>query len=256
MAEEDKAVPDEAAGPDGSAGPAEFGPVGHQALPQQIVGRLLDMVRQRHLGPGDQLPPERDLAVTMRVSRSSLREALRALAVMGVLEMRRGAGTFVSSLEPDVLVRQLGLTLSLSEASFDQLFAARLVVEPAICAMAAQNMDDETLRKLDACVQGAIDSVNDPAEFVRYDMEMHSLICATAGNALLSQFMASISSLNMASRQETGFIPGQTERTPFDHQLIVAALRARDPDAASTAMRIHLRRLRQEVQEVHEHQEP
>lgn len=222
-------------------------PVSRQALAQQIVGRLLELVRQRHLGPGAQLPPERELAATMEVSRSSLREALRALAVMGVLEMRHGAGTYVSSLQPDVLVRQLGVALSLSEVAFDQLFAARLVVEPAICAMAAQNMDDETTRKLDERLEAATDNVEDPIAFAQYDLELHNLICDLSGNALLSQFMNSIGALASASRRETVDIPGQTERTLFDHQLLVTALRSRDPEAASSAMRAHLRRLQRET---------
>lgn len=244
MAERPNGEPAELPKVTGTAGKSS-----RQALAQQIVGRLLEMVRQRHLGPGDQLPPERELAATMQVSRSSLREALRALAVMGVLEMRHGAGTYVSSLEPEVLVRQLGFALSLSESAFDQLFAARLAVEPAICAMAAQNMDDDTAHKLDECIRAAADNINDPIAFVQHDFELHNLICDVAGNALLSQFMSSISTLVMASRRETGYIPGQTERTHFDHQLIVTALRARDPEAASSAMRAHLKRIQREVHE-------
>lgn len=227
--------------PDGRAAPDR------QALAQQIVGQLMEMVRHRHYGPGSKLPPERELAATMQVSRSSVREALRALAVMGVLEMRHGAGTYVSSLEPDVLVRQLGFALSLSEASFDQLFEARLVVEPAICAMAARNVDDNLVRELDECMRGAAESVADPIAFVRHDFELHNLISDAAGNALLTQFMDAIRSLGLASRRETGPIPGQTERTLFDHQLIVTALSARDPEAASSAMRAHLSRIQREV---------
>ena len=107
-------------------------------MPQQIVSRLLDLIQQRHLGPGDRLPAERELAATMGVSRSSLREALRALTVLGVTEMRHGTGTYVSSLEPDLLVRPLSFVLSLSDGGFDQLFEARKVVEPAIAALAGR----------------------------------------------------------------------------------------------------------------------
>lgn len=226
-----------------------MGEPGQATRAQRIVGQLLDMVRQRRLSPGDQLPPERELAATMGVSRSSLREALRALAVMGVLEMRQGAGTYVSSLEPDVLVRQVGVTLSLSRTAFDQLFIARLAVEPAICALAAERMDDATQAKLDECVRAAVAASADPAAFSRRDLELHNLICAAAGNALLAQFMAAIQALGLASRAETVLLPGQAERTILDHQLIVAALRARDPEAAGAAMRAHLRRLHREIRE-------
>ena len=93
-----------------------FGTVTREAVPQQIVSRLLDLIQQRHLGPGDRLPAERELAATMGVCRSSLREALRALTVLGVTEMRHGTGTYVSSLEPDLLVRHLSFVLSLCDA--------------------------------------------------------------------------------------------------------------------------------------------
>jgi GntR family transcriptional repressor for pyruvate dehydrogenase complex len=229
--------------------PVSAGAVSREALAKQIVGRLLEMIRWRRLEPGDQLPPERKLATSMQVSRSSLREALRALAVMGVLEMRHGAGTYVGSLEPDVLIQQLGTMLSLSEVAFDQLFDARLAVEPAICAMAAENIGEQTLERLEACLRGAVEAVFDPETFLRLDLEIHTLICAAAGNALLSQFMASVHTLGLASRTETVHIPGQTERTIFDHELIVAALRARAPEAASSAMHSHLRRIQRDVQQ-------
>lgn len=228
--------------------PTAFGTVSREALAQQIVGRLLDLIRARELRAGAQLPPERELAVTMSVSRSSLREALRALAVMGVLEMRHGAGTYVSSLEPDVLVRQLGVALSLSDVAREQLFDARLAVEPAVCAMAATRMTDEAAEQLEASLRRAEHVLDDHEKFVANDHELHELISRIAGNALLSQFMSSIRALGVASRRETGAIPGQTERTIVDHRLIVAALLSGDPDAASAAMRAHVRRIQREAQ--------
>ena len=130
-------------------------------MPQQIVSRLLDLIQQRHLGPGDRLPAERELAATMGVSRSSLREALRALTVLGVCEMRHGTGTYVSSLEPDLLVRPLSFVLSLSDGGFDQLFEARKVVEPAIAALAADRADDAALARFDACLEQAEEAMDD-----------------------------------------------------------------------------------------------
>ncbi len=137
-------------------GPPAFGTVTREAVPQQIVSRLLDLIQQRHLGPGDRLPAERELAASMGVSRSSLREALRALTVLGVTEMRHGAGTYISSLEPELLVRPPDLRA-----------LARPTTPRTSCSRRArwssrrwrrsppQRIDDGTLDLLEACVERA-----------------------------------------------------------------------------------------------------
>jgi GntR family transcriptional repressor for pyruvate dehydrogenase complex len=217
-----------------------FGTVTREAVPQQIVSRLLDLIQQRHLGPGDRLPAERELAATMGVSRSSLREALRALTVLGVTEMRHGTGTYVSSLEPDLLVRPLSFVLSLSDGGFDQLFEARKVVEPAIAALAAHRIDDAGLDRLDALAMRAGAVVEHAEAFLVADLELHDAIREAAGNAILGRFMESIQALGVASRQATGSRPAVREQSVRDHEAIVAALRARDPAGAADAMHVHL----------------
>ena len=209
-------------------------------MPQQIVSRLLDLIQQRHLEPGDRLPAERELAATMGVSRSSLREALRALTVLGVTEMRHGTGTYISSLEPDLLVRHLSFVLSLSDQASDQLFEARKVVEPAMAALAAERIDDGTLELLEACVKRARDAIGDADAFMETDLELHDAIRVAAENAILGRFMESIRALGLASRMRTGSRRVVQEQTVKDHRKIVAALRARDPEAASAAMHRHL----------------
>ena len=216
-----------------------FGTVTREAVPQQIVSRLLDLIQQRHLGPGDRLPAERELAATMGVSRSSLREALRALTVLGVCEMRHGTGTYVSSLEPDLLVRPLSFVLSLSDGGFDQLFEARKVVEPAMAAL-ARRIDDPTLDRLDALVTRADAVIENPDAFLVADVELHDVIREAAGNSILGRFMESIHALGLASRQATGTKRKVREQSVKDHRAIVAALRSRDGDGASDAMRHHL----------------
>ena len=217
-----------------------FGTVTREAVPQQIVSRLLDLIQQRHLEPGDRLPAERELAATMGVSRSSLREALRALTVLGVCEMRHGTGTYVSSLEPDLLVRPLSFVLSLSDGGFDQLFEARKVVEPAIAALAARRIDDVTLDRLDALVTRADAVIENSEAFLIADVELHDVIREAAGNSILGRFMESIHALGLASRQATGARRGVRDQSVKDHRAIVAALRERDRDAAAAAMHRHL----------------
>ena len=92
--------------------PISFGTVTRDALPDQIAQRLIALITEKHLKPGDRLPPERELSATMGVSRSSLREALRALAMLGVAEMRQGDGTYLTALDPETLMRPVGLVLA------------------------------------------------------------------------------------------------------------------------------------------------
>jgi GntR family transcriptional repressor for pyruvate dehydrogenase complex len=217
------------------AGP-QFGTVTREAVPQQIVSRLLDLIQQRHLGPGDRLPAERDLAASMGVSRSSLREALRALTVLGVTEMRHGTGTYVSSLEPELLVRHVSFVLSLSDQGSDQLFEARRVVEPAIAALAAARVDDTALARLDDCLARAEETIPDADAFLVADVELHDAIRAAAGNAILGRFMESIHALGLASRRRTGGLARVRRQTLADHREIVAALHAHDGDRAAAAM--------------------
>jgi GntR family transcriptional repressor for pyruvate dehydrogenase complex len=221
-------------------GPPAFGTVTREAVPQQIVSRLLDLIQQRHLGPGDRLPAERELAASMGVSRSSLREALRALTVLGVTNMRHGTGTYVSSLEPELLVRPLSFVLSLSEQASDHLFEARKVIEPAMAALAAGRIDDDTVERLDACVARARAAIGDAEAFMETDLELHDAIREAAGNAILGRFMESIRALGLASRRRTGSRRAVQEQTVTDHRAIVKALRARDADKASAAMLRHL----------------
>ena len=217
-----------------------FGTVTREAVPQQIVSRLLDLIQQRHLGPGDRLPAERDLAATMGVSRSSLREALRALTVLGVTEMRHGTGTYVSSLSPELLVRPLSFVLSLSDGGFEQLFEARKIVEPAMAALAAERVDDATLERLDGLASRAAAALDDEEAFMVADVELHDTIRFAAGNAILGRFMESIAALGLASRQATNPSRSLRAQSVEDHKGIVAALRRRDPETAAAAMRRHL----------------
>ena len=160
--------------------------------------------------------------------------------MLGVTEMRHGTGTYISSLEPELLVRHLSFVLSLSDQASDQLFEARKVVEPAMAALAAQRIDDGTLDLLDACVDRARQAIGDAEAFMETDLELHDAIRVAAENAILGRFMESMRALGLASRIRTGARRAVQEQTVKDHRAIVAALRTHDPEAASAAMHRHL----------------
>jgi GntR family transcriptional regulator, transcriptional repressor for pyruvate dehydrogenase complex len=226
-----------------------FGTFKKSAISEDIVASLLSLIRERELRPGDKLPAERELAAMMRVSRPSLREALRALAIMNVIEIRQGDGTYITSLKPELLMSHLDFVFALTDAEFLELFQARKVLEPGIVAMAAERITDEEIAQLEECVRMSIELVDNYHAFLEADLEMHELIAKAAKNSILAQFMGSISQLGKVSRKRTVALPGVTRQSVRDHLVIVEALKARDPDAAREAMLHHLRNVEHELEQ-------
>ena len=220
--------------------PIPFGTVTRDTLPDQIAARVIELITERHLKAGDRLPPERELAQAMGVSRSSLREALRALSLLGVTEMRQGDGTYLTALDPDALMRPFGLVLALSDGQMQELFEARRVIEPGLAALAAERIDEPTLDALRACVRDSAEAVHDEEAFLHIDLELHGLIARAASNSILWHVIGSISGMGVASRRRTTSLPGVQSQSVEDHRAIVAALEARDPEAAAAAMLRHL----------------
>lgn len=211
-----------------------------QSVAETISAEILDLLRQKELKPGEKLPPERELAEMLGVSRPSLREALRALSIMKVVEMRQGDGTYVSDLRPEELVEHLDFVFMLDDSTMSQLFEARKVVEVANIGLAAQRMTDEELQELEESLLASERLIDDPDAFLVADIELHGIITNAARNPLLERFMASIGSLGRASRQKTVHIGDVRAITVAHHRQIFEALKAHDPDLAREAMLRHL----------------
>jgi GntR family transcriptional repressor for pyruvate dehydrogenase complex len=224
-----------------------FGTFKKSAISEDIVDSLLSLIRERELRPGDKLPAERELAAMMQVSRPSLREALRALAIMNMVEIRQGDGTYVSSLTPELLMSHLDFVFSLNDTEVLELFQARKVLEPGIVAMAAERITDPEVIALEECVRRSVALVDDHRAFLEADVEVHELIARAAKNSVLARFMASISQLGKVSRSRTVELPGVTRQSVQDHSAIVAALKRRDPQAARLAMLHHLDNVEREL---------
>jgi GntR family transcriptional repressor for pyruvate dehydrogenase complex len=209
-------------------------------LPEEIADRLLNLIRDQELRPGDRLPAERELARRLGVSRPVLREALRALALMKVVDIRQGTGTYVTSLEPRQLISHLDFAFSSDTVALAKVFEARRVVESGNVRFAAQRLSDADLGRLAELLGELRDSLDDPQRFSELDIAFHDTICAAADNFMLAQFMTIIDTLGRVSRQRTGGRREVREVAADDHGRILEALRAHDPDSAERAMRGHL----------------
>lgn len=227
------------AGEDAPAWP-RFAVVDRSTLPEEIATRLLELIRAEQLRPGDKLPAERELAAEMHVSRPVLREALRALSIMKVVDIRQGAGTYITALEPQQLVSHLDFVFSKDPVALSQLAETRRIVEVGNVRLAAQRMTPDELADLGALLKRLRAAVDDAERFAELDIAFHDAVCEAAGNFLLVQFMRIINTLGRVSRERTGAAASTRKRALRDHEAIFAALRAHDPAAAAAAMDAHL----------------
>src|SRR6478735_167251 len=225
--------------------PIAFGTVTRDALPDQIAQRLIALITEKHLKPGDRLPPERELSAAMGVSRSSLREALRALAMLGVAEMRQGDGTYLTALDPEALMKPVGLVLALSDSGLEELFEARKLVEPGLAALDATRIDDAAAAELMRCAESTPAVLEKPEAFMWADIELHAQIARAASNAVLTRLLDSIAGMALASRRRTGQLVAVRKQSVLDHREIAAAIAAHDADAAYAAMLRHLENVEQ-----------
>ncbi|MBL8550568.1 MAG: FadR family transcriptional regulator [Hyphomonadaceae bacterium] len=217
-----------------------LGPIERQQVAHQVALRLLDLVKSGELRVGEQLPPERVLAGQLEVSRSSLREALRALSLLGVVNIRHGGGVFVSSLSPEALLAPLDFFISLNTENMEALFEARMLIESALAGMAARAITPQQLGRLEGCLRASERAMGDAAQFIRIDVDFHHTIFEAADNVILVKIARGLHSLGRASREITGRLPGVPKRSYADHRKIFAALQARDESAARAAMEKHL----------------
>jgi GntR family transcriptional regulator, transcriptional repressor for pyruvate dehydrogenase complex len=210
-------------------------------LTEAAIEQVRLLITTGELIPGQRLPPEAELAESLGTSRSTVREAVRALVTARVLDVRRGDGTFVTSLRPELLLAGIGAAADLLQHGFTlELVQVRRILEPAATAMAATRITDATLSELDACLH-QMSIAPSHKELVQFDEEFHHLVATASGNATLASMLNGVSSRTTRGRAWRGVIEaGATERTISEHAAILAALRARDPGLAEAAALLHV----------------
>lgn len=218
----------------------DFAPIDRTSVAEKVAKRLLDLVRSRNLLPGHQLPPERELAASMGVSRPSVREAVRGLQILGVLKVRQGGGIFVGSLEATDLLEPLQLLITLSEENVNALYESRRLVDGGIGRLAAERISVPDIDRLKGLVALQADLVDQPAAFRLSDLEFHRLIAEVTGNPFLVRVSTSLYLLGAEYRRIASETPGVLQQSLADHHAILAALERGDGVAAETAMVRHM----------------
>lgn len=211
------------------------------ALTDEAILRIKAMITSGQLAPGQRLPPEAALAEQLGLSRNSLREAVRALALINILDVRQGDGTYVTSLEPERLLDALTFVVDFHrDESVLDFLRVRRILEPAAAAMAALAIGPDALAALAANVEASA-PVEDPEDLIGLDIEFHRLIGVASGNPVLASLIEGLSGPTNRARVWRGRTQsGSVERTVIEHRAILEALAAREPELAHAAMVNHV----------------
>ena len=222
---------------------------------EEVVTRLREMIQNGDLAAGDRLPPERDLAKLLGVSRPTLRAGIRSLTTVGILQSKQGAGTFVAEAEesPTLDTSALRLLSALHGFTSDEMFEARIALEMSIAALAAERATSEEMAQLAEEIAGMYASVEKPEQYLVHDMQFHQTVAAASGNRILTALMNMVASILFEYRSKTVKRATDLKDSAEQHHNIYRAIREHDPEAARQAMRYHLvetqRAQRREVSE-------
>lgn len=211
------------------------------AVTDEAILRIKDMIVSGELAPGSRLPPEKELSERLGLSRSSLREAVKALAVIRVLDVRRGDGTYVTSLQPQHLLEAMSFVVDLhQDDSILEILAVRRILEARAATLASAAITAEQLEEL----AGIVDAVTDDTDvesLVRHDVEFHSRIAAASGNSYLAHLIDSLSSHTVRARVWRGITEGGSVRRTIDeHRAVLGALERHDGELAEALMIAHV----------------
>jgi len=213
-------------------------------LYEQIVQQVEESILKGQLKPGDQLPAERDLAQRFGVSRTAVREAVKALREKGLVEAYSGRGTFVTNGTSHAIRQSLDLMIRINQQEgWTHLAELRYILEPEIAALAAPRIEEQLLATMREAVAAMERSLHDPDAYVEADLDFHLALAESAGNPLVLSLLDSIVGLLREQRSRIFNVAGGPERGQFHHKRILAAVEARDADAAREAMRAHLQQV-------------
>jgi GntR family transcriptional repressor for pyruvate dehydrogenase complex len=212
-------------------------------LAERVTEQIENLIVANHLQPGDHLPPERELARQFGVSRTVVREAIRALVAKSLLEVRPGGGTIVRSPTAEVVAQSMKLFLrgGLEPLDYDKVHEVRRLLELEIAALAAERRTEADLEALESILR-EIPTIpkSDRDSFVRNDVNFHLTLARATHNALFSLLLDSIADVLFTVRQLGFSVPDMPSRVLKYHQAIYKQVKAGDPEKARQAMAEHL----------------
>jgi len=224
-----------------------YPPIQSERLYEQIVDRIEHLIMTGELKIGDQLPAERELAEQFAVSRTAVREAVKALREKGLVEIRPGRGTFINNGMQSAARQSLSLLMKFeSTEGYTSLEEVREILEPEIAALAATRISDEDIAAMSEAVAIMDTALENADIFVEADLDFHLALAEATRNPIIPILMDSIIDLLIEQRKLIGLVSGGLARGQYHHKKILTAVIQRDPQAARKAMQIHLQQVRED----------
>lgn len=246
------------AGGDDEGTALEFGgaAIERRSIAEQVAGRILALIKSGNLKSGDRLPTEHEMAVAFGISRPALREALKALTVLGVLASRQGGRYTVTDLSPSRLVAPLQFIMFVKNYDIDAHFEARAAVDLELTRLAAARATMAQRKKILRLAEDGHAFVSDPVGFRVLDFEFHRTVNEAAGSPLLAMVSQGLYDIALDVRRLAVEIPGAILTSVNDHLAIARTIMAADAEAAVAACRTHLDHVRATTERVLSRQRP
>lgn len=217
-----------------------FKPIKKAKVYEEIVAKIKDMVEKGRFKAGDQLPVERELAEVFRVSRSSVREALRSLESQGFIESRQGDGTYIANLPVESLVRPLASVILTEKDDQMELFEMRRMIEPDLAYLAAERATEEEIAMMEKVLALQEEQIDRGDFSTDVDRNFHYIMARAAKNKVILRIADNIMDLLAESREQNLQVEERPQKSILRHREVLEAIRARDPERAEKCMLEHL----------------
>lgn len=225
---------------------AEFEAIRKTKIYEEVAEQIQKLIIEGRLKPGDKLPPERELAEMFQVSRSSVRDAIRTLELIGLVEPRQGEGTVVCDLSVDSLVHPLATMLLRKRELVGELQEVRRMIEPPLAARAAKHASPEEIAHLEDILRRQGEKIERGDVAIEEDSEFHYAIATAARNSVVLKVLDVLMDLLRECRQRSLQVEGRLQRSFEGHRRILSAIQQRDAAGAEAAMRQHV----EEIEEI------
>ncbi len=220
----------------------EWGPqIRRMAITDEVISRFRNLILQGVLTPGCKLPSERELVRVLGVSRPTLRQALKALQVLGIIRSRQGAGSYLAEATSEILKSPLDFAIALKGMAKADLFETRQTLEVKLAALAAERRTAKDLENMRVALAAMKASAGVPDKWCVHDIEFHNRIVEAANNAVMASVMEMLSHLLVQSRNDTVGLLTDSDGSLRSHERVFEEIERRDPARAAEAMAEHFR---------------
>ncbi len=215
-------------------------PIDRTGITELVVQRIKELLISGELKAGSRLPPERELAERLSISRPSLRTALKALSVMGIIRAKPGSGTYIADSIPEVFTEPMHFMTLINKTSAEELFEARGIIEAGLAELAALRARPEDIEALREEIDGMRAAKDQPLTLIEHDVRFHQAMARAADNRLMSGVMETLTRMLYHKRMQTVFSPRNVEIAISGHERILDAISERDARRAKEMLSVHL----------------